>query len=179
MESMTRGPAWRFLDLGRRIERALQLIDVMLYGLATFPATPTESGRLELLLDIADSTLTYRSRYLTTLQADLLTDLLLIDEANPRSVAFQIADIAAHLSSLAPPNARLDRLRPESRLILDCSTRIKLADVDPLLAPDEEMMRPEFESLLEHLSESLRAVCTHVSSAYLTHLAPQRASSVS
>ncbi|BDC52760.1 hypothetical protein F183_A50750 [Bryobacterales bacterium F-183] len=179
MESMTRGPAWRFLDLGRRIERALQLIDVLLYGLATFPASTTESGRLELLLDIADSTLTYRSRYLTTLQADLLTDLLLIDEANPRSVAFQIADIAAHLTALAPANARLDRLRPESRLILDCSTRIKLADVDPLLAPDEEMMRPEFENLLEHLGEALRAVCTHVTSAYLTHIAPQRASSVS
>ncbi|MBS1835273.1 MAG: hypothetical protein JST65_21310, partial [Acidobacteria bacterium] len=62
---------------------------------------------------------------------------------------------------------------------LDCSTRIKLTDVDPLLAPDEEMMRPEFEGLLEHLGESLRAVCTHVTAAYLTHLAPQRASSVS
>jgi uncharacterized circularly permuted ATP-grasp superfamily protein/uncharacterized alpha-E superfamily protein len=178
MESMTRGSAWRFLDLGRRIERALQVVDLLLRGLATFPAAANESGRLELLLDIADSTLTYRSRYLTTLQADLLVDLLLIDEANPRSVAFQITRIGQHLADLSQASP-LERLRPESRLILDCSTRLKLADVDPLLEADNDQLRPRFEAMLIHLGDSLRQVCDQVSSAYLTHLARQRASTTS
>ena len=49
---------------------------------------------------MADSSITYRSRYLTSLQTDLLLDLLLVDEANPRSIAFQLARLREHIEQL-------------------------------------------------------------------------------
>ena len=111
MESMTRGDGWRFLDIGRRLERALQMVELLRHGLGYRAAT--ESGQLEVLLEIADSSLTYRSRYLTSMQADLVLDLLLLDEANPRSAAFQLARLREHVdqlpdsTSLTPSSARM------------------------------------------------------------------------
>ena len=81
MESMTRGDGWRFLDIGRRLERAIQMVELLRNGL------PKEAfggvGVLEAILEMADSSITYRSRYLTSVQVDLVLDLLLVDEANP------------------------------------------------------------------------------------------------
>ena len=67
MESMTRGDGWRFLDIGRRLERASQMTGLLRYGL--HEDTPGV-GVLEAILEMADSSITYRSRYLTSLQAD-------------------------------------------------------------------------------------------------------------
>ena len=70
------------LDLGRRLERALQLLELLRFGLIT--VVDDERARIELLLETADSSITYRSRYLTSLQADLtierIGDLLAIDQ---------------------------------------------------------------------------------------------------
>ena len=95
MEGMTRGHGWRFLDIGRRLERALQMAELLRTALGF--ATHADAGRLEALLEIADSSITYRSRYLTSLQTDLVLDLLLADEANPRSMAFQLARLREHV----------------------------------------------------------------------------------
>ena len=59
-----------------------------------------ESAVIEAVLEIADSLMTYRSRYLTTLQAAPLLDLLVTDESNPRSMAFQLAALADHVENL-------------------------------------------------------------------------------
>ncbi|MBV9767946.1 MAG: circularly permuted type 2 ATP-grasp protein, partial [Bryobacterales bacterium] len=89
MESMTRGDGWRFLDIGRRLERAIQMVGLLGNGLPQ--QAPGRVGVLEAILEMADSSITYRSRYLTSVQVDLVLDLLLVDEANPRSIAFQLA----------------------------------------------------------------------------------------
>ena len=81
---MTRGPGWRFLDMGRRIERAVHAL-ALLRSTLVEPAAD-EDPVFEALLEIADSSMTYRNRYLTNLQLPPLLDLLLTDETNPRSV---------------------------------------------------------------------------------------------
>jgi len=68
MESMTRGAGWRFLDTGRRVERALQMTQLLQFGLR-FRADD-EGACVESLLEIDDSSITYRSRYLASLQTD-------------------------------------------------------------------------------------------------------------
>ena len=83
-DSMTRGPGWRFLDIGRRIERALQTLRVI-RGLLV-EAQADVLPLLEAMLEIADSSMTYRYRYLTTLQLAPVLDLVLVDETNPRAV---------------------------------------------------------------------------------------------
>ncbi len=56
---------------------------------------------LEMLLEIGDSSMTYRSRYFTTMQTAPVLDLLMNDEANPRSLAFQLRDLSKHSKVLA------------------------------------------------------------------------------
>ena len=82
MESMTRGAGWMFLDIGRRIERTLHTLALIENTLVTAGAELTPI--LEAVLEIADSSMTYRYRYLTSLQLAPVLDLLISDETNPR-----------------------------------------------------------------------------------------------
>ena len=65
---------------------------------------------LEALLEVADSIMTYRSRYLARVQLGPVLDLLLTDETNPRSVAFQIVECVAHVEQAAARFASQRRL---------------------------------------------------------------------
>ena len=90
------------------------------------------SGVLEAVLEIADSSITYRSRYLTSLQTDLVLDLLLADEANPRSIAFQLARLKEDIDQL--PASHTSIRRPaEARMALALLTGVQLADVRELV----------------------------------------------
>ncbi len=97
-ENMTRGPNWLFVDLGRRIERATDL--ALLVGQAASDASEADMHRLRAVLEIADSAMTYRSRYLNLFDIPPLLDLLLLDDSNPRSLAFQLAVIERNLKEL-------------------------------------------------------------------------------
>ena len=110
-ENMTRNFAWRFLDMGRRIERACHAVDLM-RGLLIEREDLVASGTLPLLLELADSSMTYRSRYLMTPLLAPVLDLLLLDETNPRAVAFQLAVIETHLQRLPDSRARKPALQP-------------------------------------------------------------------
>jgi uncharacterized alpha-E superfamily protein len=91
-ENITRGTGWLFLGLGRRLERAMYSAR----QLRELTAGLDEESRpfLEYLLEVDDSSMTYRSRYFTTLQPGPVLDLLLADETNPRSLNFQMAHLA-------------------------------------------------------------------------------------
>ena len=105
-ENMTRNFAWRFLDMGRRVERACQAVDLM-RGLLAGREDPVASGTLPLLLELADSSMTYRSRYLMTPLLAPVLDLLLLDETNPRAVAFQLGgDRRASATPAGQPRRR-------------------------------------------------------------------------
>ena len=93
---MGRTAAWRFLDLGRRIERALgSLRMVRAFGLAG--ASPDD---LSTLLDLADSQISYRQRYMTGIARVPVVDLVALDPDNPRALAYQTERICTHLRAL-------------------------------------------------------------------------------
>src|SRR5262249_49484468 len=95
LENMTRTPTCQFLHLGRRMERGL-LTASLIRGMIEDRGA-TEHAALEALLEVADSIMTYRSRYLARVQLGPVLDLLLTDETNPRSVAFQLVYCATHV----------------------------------------------------------------------------------
>ncbi len=95
-EGMVRSGGWLFLDLGRRIERAY-LSTQMLAAVLGQPAARMD-GTLQLLLELCDSAITYRSRYMAVLQPAPVLDLVLADTDNPRSLAYQFAQAARLLS---------------------------------------------------------------------------------
>lgn len=91
-ENITRGPGWLFMSLGRRLERAMYSLRQVRE--ITKPLAESEWPLLEYLLEVADSSMTYRSRYFTTLQPVAVLDVLMADDTNPRSLDFQLDHLA-------------------------------------------------------------------------------------
>jgi len=87
-ENTTRGLGWLFLSIGRRLERAIYLSREL--GEISRPLSEQEWPLLECFLEVADSSMTYRSRYYTTLQPVAVLDVLMADGSNPRSLDFQL-----------------------------------------------------------------------------------------
>ena len=120
-ENMVRGPGWRFLDIGRRLER----------GIATcrfarqFADSHASGDSLDALLDLTDSQIAYRSRYLLGASLQPVLDLVMLDPYNPRSVAFQVERLDAEIADL-PTLADDGMLEAPRRLVLrlaaDCRT---------------------------------------------------------
>jgi uncharacterized circularly permuted ATP-grasp superfamily protein/uncharacterized alpha-E superfamily protein len=175
MESMTRGDGWRFLDIGRRLERAAQMVDLIRHGLGY--ECNTDSGQLEVLLEIADSSITYRSRYLTSMQADLVLDLLLLDEANPRSVAYQLARLREHVDQL-PGSRSLIRRPAEARIAISLLTAVQLAEVREFMCTNDEGRRDHLESLLNRITGELRLLSETLTREYFSQAGPSRQLSV-
>jgi uncharacterized circularly permuted ATP-grasp superfamily protein/uncharacterized alpha-E superfamily protein len=101
-ENMGRTAGWRFHDLGRRIERAVQVSQ----QLRVFAANEATVDDLTMLLDLNDSQISYRARYLTGLALAPVRDLIALDPFNPRALAFQVEQIRQHLAAL--PSLRDD-----------------------------------------------------------------------
>ena len=87
-ENTNRGLGWLFMSIGRRLERANSLTRQLRE--ITRPLAANNWAYLECLLEVADSSMTYRQRYYTTLQPLAVLDVLMADETNPRSLAFQL-----------------------------------------------------------------------------------------
>lgn len=171
MENTTRGQGWRFLDIGRRIERGVQLCEWLRCGLAQ--TSPDPAPHLELLLRLADSSITYRTRNLAAPQSALVLDLLLSDESNPRSLGFQFATLSDHVSHLP----RLDpsgRIPEEQKIVLKSLTAVRLASTESLAAQPAALT-----VLLEDARTDLLALSEELTAGYLSHLLPIRTMSSS
>jgi uncharacterized alpha-E superfamily protein len=149
MESMTRAPGWRFLDMGRRLERALLVVE----SLQAFFGRSVEEN-LPVLLDIFDSTLTYRTRYRLAPQRGPVLDLLLLDETNPRSLAFQLESLSGHVEQL-PRTSQRPYWSTEERTILDLTTRLRLTDGTALVPGVLEPFLEKLSADLDLFSEAL------------------------
>jgi len=95
-EHMGRTASWRFHDLGRRVERGIVVARLV----RTFGMAGATADDLSTLLDLADSQISYRQRYLTGIARVPVVDLVALDPGNPRSLAYQVDAIAAHLDQL-------------------------------------------------------------------------------
>ena len=95
-ENMNRAAGWRFLEMGRRAERAINTVRFA-RQFASDEATPED---LDILLTLVDCQITYRSRYLLAPVLAPVRDLVVLDPYNPRSVAFQVQALNEHIASL-------------------------------------------------------------------------------
>ncbi len=165
IDSMSRGLGWRFLDAGRRLERAMHIVTLLRLTLAS--AGASEAPILEAILEVADSSMTYRRRYLASLQAAPVVDLLLADETNPRSVLYQIRALGEHLDAL-PREAGSPR-SPQHLLLFEATASIQLADVNTICTADDNGERPRLQALLARLSVLFPEISNSLSGAYLNH----------
>jgi uncharacterized circularly permuted ATP-grasp superfamily protein/uncharacterized alpha-E superfamily protein len=117
MAHMTRDDGWRFLSLGRHLER-LHFVSSTLGDVAP-EQSPAGSGLLEWLLELSDSLLTYRVRHMQHPEWESVVELMLVDERNPRSARFQLAKLAKHVR-LLPDADLIDVLTEVEQLLQDC-----------------------------------------------------------
>lgn len=128
-ENMNRVAGWRFLDIGRRIERGINTCRITRM-LAHDEAT---SDDLDLLLDLNDSQITYRARYLIGLALTAVRDLVMLDPFNTRSLAFQLNTLKEHLAVL--PTLQEDGMMEEpSRVLLALSADVETEEARKLTA---------------------------------------------
>jgi len=95
-ENMNRAAGWRFLEMGRRAERAINTVRFA----RQFAYDEAGSEDLDILLTLVDCQITYRSRYLVGPLLPPVRDLVVLDPYNPRSVAFQMSALNDHIACL-------------------------------------------------------------------------------
>ncbi|MBL8658454.1 MAG: circularly permuted type 2 ATP-grasp protein [Rhodospirillales bacterium] len=171
MENMTRNHGWRFLDMGRRLERAKHHAGLMRTLLVA--GDPQEDGGLVLLLELADSLMTYRSRYLTTPILPPVIDLLLLDETNPRSIAFQIAALSSHVDELPRDADRVVR-SDQQRLILSLLTELRLCDIVALCETTASGRRRALDAVFASILTKLPKLSELISRDYFSHAEARR-----
>ncbi len=178
LENMTRGQGWRFTDIGRRLERSLFLITLfnhtMVVPCADTLAGARETRLLEALLETADSAITYRRRYLGTVQPAPVLDLLATDETNPRALVFQIRALAEHVERL--PRAGGEALRTaEERTAIAALARLRMAVPAELATVGLHGERVALADILGQLGEELAVLSNTITESYLSHAAATRA----
>jgi uncharacterized circularly permuted ATP-grasp superfamily protein/uncharacterized alpha-E superfamily protein len=154
LDGMTRGIGWRFLSIGRRLERLSTLCQAL--------QVATEEGRshgLDWLLEFADSTVTYRSRYLVAPEWLPVLDMVLRDETNPRSVAFQAKGLIDAIARLEQSHGRFasDLLAPAQAAL----RALGAADLDPDSAA--------VARVLEQLRSAAHATSDELSLKFFSH----------
>ncbi len=170
MENMTRGLGWRFLELGRRIERAHHTI-IAARILAAAPG-PDEPACIEALLEICDSAMTFRSRYYTGFTTDGVLDLIFADETNPRSVAFQLGAINEHVRHLPRDRTGGSVTTIEHRMAAACLAELRRTDMNHLADIAENGARPELSRFAAAMSKDLTALSDALSETYFKHAVP-------
>jgi uncharacterized circularly permuted ATP-grasp superfamily protein/uncharacterized alpha-E superfamily protein len=112
-ENMGRSEGWRFHDMGRRMERAIN--GCRLLGL--FGGEGASADDLTVLLDLNDSQISYRTRYLTGPALPPVRDLVALEPYNPRAIVYQAQRLADHVAAL--PTLRADGMPEEPRRLAD------------------------------------------------------------
>jgi uncharacterized alpha-E superfamily protein len=164
MENMSRGHAWRFLDIGRRLERAINLVD----NVRAVLALDSDCAALPPLLEYTDSTMTYRRRYLARPELPTTLALLLTDGSNPRSLAYQFETLGQHFDGL--PGA--DGTRPEQIQFEELT--VLLVDTDVFeLSTNGPTARALLKARLDDLYEDSCGLSDVLTASYFSHVPPR------
>jgi len=171
-ENLSRTFGFRFMDLGRRIERARYT--ATLVNITVGVVYPDEPTVLSEVLEVLDNGITYRRRYQDVMQAAPVLDLLLTDETNPRSIVFQLAALYDHVRAL--PRSIEEPLRTrEERVALSALTRVRLADIEALSTVTPAGERPALREHLALLARDLPELSNAITQGYLVHAVTHRA----
>ena len=165
LDNMVRSHAWTFLDMGRRVERGTMSLTV----LGAMLAPGAARVHMEVLLEVADSLLTYRARYLSQLQVAPVVDLLLTDDSNPRSVVFQASELVRHVSRLPHPEDAI-RNQAERRAMALASSLMTLDVVRACSGTGDEL-----RAALSAASELFWQFANDVEHIWFSHTVPSHA----
>ena len=161
-ENMVRGPEWLFLNLGRRLERSLNLCHLM----GTALQHPTELALLlNPLLEIADSTMSYRRQFYSEPEAHTVLETLLLDAQNPRALRYNLIAIK-ELHEQLPSLNLSEEASPAGQLIEEMIENIHPNMIDSLLSGQECSADAEAKNPLDPWHQTLTAFSESLSQRY-------------
>jgi uncharacterized alpha-E superfamily protein len=164
---MNRGPSWRFLEIGRSIERATSTAQMLLT--ADLRRSNNSPAVLRTLIEILDVRMTYRFRYRDNLQRNAVLDLAIADDSNPRSLAFQLERLIQHTDRL--PGVTTQPLRSaEMRLVMEATHAVRMLTSADLASPGLKTVI----SALKTVEETMLKLSDALAGKYLVHSAAPR-----
>ncbi|TIW70013.1 MAG: hypothetical protein E5V58_24165, partial [Mesorhizobium sp.] len=128
-ENMYRFTGWRFLEIGRRLERGIQIARM----LARLTRKGAPDGALDMMLEIGDSVMTHRRQYPVQAGRRTVIDLLALDPLNPRSILFQLERLKAEIGMLPSVGAE-GHMSPAAKEILQLNTAIAVMEPSDMTA---------------------------------------------
>ena len=164
-ENMTRAQAWRFLDMGLRIERAVYL-GTLLEATLNSPEADNPS-LLEAVLEVADSSITFRSRYTLLPSVPAVFDLVLLDDKNPRSVLFQIRQLGKHFEHM--PRERESAPGSGKSIVAKCLARLNHTDARELAAASQTWPRSDVNTAIRETLQTLPKLSDAIAASYFAH----------
>lgn len=168
-DSMTRGHEWRFLEMGRQIESAIRTLQLIKSLLSRAPADEITNLRLlQAVLEIGDGLMTYHRRYGGRLQVTPVLDLLLSDESNPRSVAYQVARLREETEHLPGNNQGEAAFSPLDLELMRLQADLRLANIESLVQANGSE-RETLTKLVDEKIASIEHVAELISRLYLNH----------
>ncbi len=167
-ESMTRDFGWRFMNIGRRLERALQTTTIINSLLVEETAEADQNVLLQSLLLSLEALISYRRRYHAAMGVQSCLDLVMMDTSNPRSLLHQLEQLSEHVKMLPRASASHHELSPKQRAVLQAETLIKLSLLNELSA-HKDGERQQLKSTLESLKLTLGTISNLISDKYFNH----------
>jgi len=147
-ENMYRFTGWRFLELGRALERA----DAMAAALSAFAAPEAPEGSFDVAVEFGDSVMVHQRRYKVQTNRNTVVDLLALDDLNPRSILFQVEWMQELVAGL--PEGPEEHARAIGRHLLKINAGIDTADPDALSAAALADLRGAFSDLSQAISSA-------------------------
>lgn len=163
-ESMVRDVGWTMMDIGKRIERGLWLTALLQDTLSTVRSPEAEQAITEATLVACESSVIYRRRTLGKVSVAAVTELMLFDAQNPRSLVYQLDRIRTNLKNLPSSSGSS---RPE-RLAEEILTNLRRSDPAELEEVNEDGKRSELAELLSTIHTELRDLSDIITATQLT-----------
>jgi uncharacterized alpha-E superfamily protein len=171
-ETMPHHYGWRFLDIGRFIERLLGTLELLKLALLTAkqPGIPL----WEVVLATTDNFTVYRRRFRSQLHPSAILDLLLFDETNPRSIGYMFKRLQRQVSRL-PSHGSSSYRNLENRLIIQATSALHLVDINMLADLEHsETAREALNNLLDELIAPMAALSNAISHSHFSHVEAPR-----
>ena len=171
-ETMPHHYGWRFLDIGRFIERLLATLDLL--KLALLSAKKPGIPLWEVVLATTDNFTVYRRRFRSQLHPSAILDLLLFDETNPRSIGYIFKRLQRQVGRL-PSHGSSSYRNLENRLIIQATSALHLVDIDMLANLEHSgEAREALAALLDELIEPMTLLSNAISHSHFSHVEPPR-----
>lgn len=167
-ESMVRDLGWRFMDIGRRLERAVQTTTIINSLVVPEASESDQNILLQSLLVSVEGLISYRRRYRARIAVQPTLDLVMMDTSNPRSLLHQLERLSGHIKELPKAPESKHELLPEERAALEAETAVKLSLLAQL-GSRTDGERQQLKNVLVQVSQSLCDISEFLSDKYFDH----------